>query len=311
MKSLKDTLTEFQQGTIDKPAFIRNMYEDHHAALFDYAAYLAQTNVRKIEIEDGSVVMTSRDRGIRIACTQGDYRVSPFETLNFFDYEKDESEMMEKLVADGDNFFDVGANIGWYSINMAAARRAATVYAFEPLPTTYAHLQTNLGLNATHNVKSFNFGLSDQAGEFTFYYPPEGSGNASSVNLTGRSDVRSFQCQVRTLDEFTRENGTRVDFIKCDVEGAELLVFKGGMETIARDKPVVLSEILRKWSAKFGYHPNDILELFRGLGYQAYTAHGGLLREFGTVDEHTLETNYFFLHPERHAALLKQYARTL
>ncbi|WP_342120269.1 FkbM family methyltransferase [Pseudoduganella sp. OTU4001] len=307
MKSIQDTLAQFQAGSIDKPTFIRTMYEEHHAALFDYANYLAQTNVRKIEIEDGKVVMTSRDRGIRIACTPGDYRVSPMETLNFFDYEKEESTMMENLVADGDNFFDIGANIGWYSINIAASRRASTVYAFEPLPTTYGQLQTNLALNATNNVKSFHFGLSNQAGEFTFYYPPEGSGNASSVNLTGRSDVRTFQCQVRTLDDFTRETGTRVDFIKCDVEGAELLVFQGGLDTIARDKPAVLAEILRKWSAKFNYNPNEIFALFRKLGYRVFTAEGGRLHPFGEMDEHTIPTNYFFLHPAKHAELLRRY----
>src|SRR5471032_2482341 len=237
MIPIEHTLAQFQQGAIDKPTFIKTMYEAHHAALFDYAAYIGQTNVRKIEIEDGKVIMTSRDRGIRIACTPGDYRVAPMETLNFFDYEKEESAMMEQLVADGDNFLDIGANIGWYSINLASSRRAATVYAFEPVPVTYAKLQENLALNASSNIKAHNFGLSEQAGEFTFYYPPEGSGNASAVNLTGRGDVRTAQCEVRTLDGFTAATGTRVDFIKCDVEGAELLVFKGGLRTIARDQP--------------------------------------------------------------------------
>ncbi|MEO5933114.1 MAG: hypothetical protein ABIQ08_06140, partial [Duganella sp.] len=84
MISIQTTLSQFQQGAIDKPSFIKTMYEQHHAVLFDYAAYIGQTNVRKIEIEDGKVVMTSRDRGIRIACTPGDYRVAPMETLNFF-----------------------------------------------------------------------------------------------------------------------------------------------------------------------------------------------------------------------------------
>lgn len=310
MISIKQTQAQFQQGLIDKPTFIRTMYEEHHAVFFDYANYLAATNVKKIEIEDGRVVMTSRDRGIRIACTPGDYRVAPMETLNFFDYEKEESQMMENLVSDGDNFFDIGANIGWYSLNIAASRRSSTVYAFEPVPTTYGHLQTNLGLNASGNIKSFNFGLSDRAGEFTFYYPPEGSGNASAVNLTGRSDVNSAQCLVRTLDDFTRETGTRVDFIKCDVEGAELLVFKGGLETIKRDKPAVLSEILRKWSAQFNYNPNEIFALFRTLGYRVFTAEGGRLVEFGLMDDSTIPTNYFFLHPERHAELLRRYERT-
>jgi FkbM family methyltransferase len=308
MTTIQQTLEQFRQGAIDKPTFIRTMYEAHHATLFDYAGYIGQTNVRKIEIEDGRVIMTSRDRGIRIACTPGDYRVAPMETLNFFDYEKEESTMMEQLVADGDNFFDIGANIGWYSINIAASRRASTVYAFEPIPTTYARLGENLALNACPNIRPYNFGLSEQAGEFTFYYPPEGSGNASAVNLTGRSDVRTAQCEVRTLDGFTADTGIRVDFIKCDVEGAELLVFKGGLQTIARDKPVVLAEILRKWSAKFGYNPNQIFELFRAIGYQAYTAEGGRLAPFGSMDDDTIPTNYFFLHPEKHAEQLRRHA---
>jgi FkbM family methyltransferase len=308
MNSLKDTLEQFQQGAIDKPTFIRTMYEAHHAALYDYASYLPGTNVKKIEIEDNRVVMTSRDRGVRIACTALDYRIAPIETLNFFDYEKEESVMMENLVADGDNYFDIGANIGWYSINIATSRRAASVYAFEPIPTTYADLQTNLALNASSNVHAFNFGFSDKAGEFPFYYYPEGSGNASAVNLTGRSDVKTFQCQVRTLDNFTAETGIRVDFIKCDVEGAELMVFQGGIETIRRDRPIVLSEILRKWSAKFNYDPNQIFALFRAIGYRVFTAAGGRLVEFGDMDEHTIPTNYFFLHPEKHQELLRRYA---
>jgi len=309
MTPIQHTLDQFQQGVIDKPTFIKTMYEAHHAALFDYAAYLGQTNVRKIEVEDGRVIMTSRDRGIRIACTPGDYRVAPMETLNFFDYEKEESTMMEQLVGDADQFFDIGANIGWYALNIAASRRAATVHAFEPIPTTYARLQENLALNASANIRSYNFGLSEQAGEFTFYYPPEGSGNASAVNLTGRNDVRTAQCAVRTLDDFTADTGTRADFIKCDVEGAELLVFKGGLQTIARDRPIVLAEILRKWSAKFHYDPNQIFALFRQLGYQVYTAEGGRLLEFGQMDQDTIPTNFFFLHPERHAEQLRRHAR--
>lgn len=308
MIPIQHTLAQFQQGVIDKPTFIKTMYEAHHAVLFDYAAYIGQSNVKKIEVEDGKVIMTSRDRGIRIACTPGDYRVAPMETLNFFDYEKEESTMMENLVADGDHFFDIGANIGWYALNIAASRRAAKVFAFEPIPTTYARLSENLALNASANIRPYNFGLSEQAGEFTFYYPPEGSGNASAVNLTGRDDVRTAQCTVRTLDDFTAETGTRVDFIKCDVEGAELLVFKGGAQTIARDKPAILAEILRKWSAKFNYDPNDIFTLLRKLGYQAYTAQQGRLAPFGSMDTSTIPTNYFFLHPQRHGELLRRYA---
>lgn len=309
MKNINETLANYANSVIDKPTFIKNMYEDHHAAFFDYAEYLFQTNVKKIEIEDGRVIMTSRDRGIRIACSPGDFRIAPIETLNFFDYEKAESNMMENLVSDGDTFFDIGANIGWYSINIAASRRATKVYCFEPIPKTYKSLSVNLELNGVRNVIAHNFGFSSQAGVFPFYYYPEGSGNASSANVTGRSDVECVQCRVRTLDDYTTETGAHVDFIKCDVEGAELLVFQGGIETIKRDKPIVFSEILRKWSAKFNYNPNDIFRLFREQGYQAFTVKENYLIKFFEMDESTIETNFFFLHSEKHASLILRFEK--
>lgn len=307
MKPIKNTLAKFQSAQIDKPTFIQSMYEDHHAALFDYANYLAQTNVKKIEIEDESVIMTSRDRGIRIACAKGDFRIAPIETLNFFDYEKAESDMMENLIVNGDNFFDIGTNIGWYSINIAAAQRDTTVYSFEPIPTTYEQFQRNIMLNGISNIKPHNFGLSDKPGEFPFYFYAEGSGNASSANLTNRDDVECVQCQVSTLDHFTNEAKVAVDFIKCDVEGGELLVFKGGEQTIRQYQPIVFSEILRKWSAKFDYDPNEIFAFFKSLGYRAFTVKGPYLQAFDRMDASTIETNFFFLHTEKHHTQIQQY----
>jgi len=310
MNSIKMTLAKYIEGDIDKPTFIKNMYEEHHAALFNYAEYLSGTNVKKIEIEDDLVLMTSRDRGIRIACAPGDFRIAPIETLNFFDYEKADSDMIDNLISDDDNFFDIGANIGWYSINVAASRRAAKVYCFEPIPKTYGHLLRNLALNSVTNVQAHNFGFSNQAGEFPFYYYAEGSGNASSANVTGRTDVETVPCKVRTLDDYTSETKIRVDFIKCDVEGAELLVFQGGSNTINRDKPVVFSEILRKWSAKFNYDPNEIFDFFGLQGYQAFTVKGCYLSEFGRMVDSTTETNFFFLHAKKHKDLIRRYLAT-
>jgi FkbM family methyltransferase len=309
MNLIQETQDQYTSGVIDKPTYIKCMYELHHNKLFNYAEYLTQTNVKKIEIEDDRVIMTSRDRGIRIACSPGDFRIAPIETLNFFDYEKSESDMVESLVSDGDTFFDIGANIGWYSINIAVSRRATKVYCFEPIPKTYRSLSVNLELNAVPNVTANNFGFSSNAGEFPFYYYPEGSGNASSANLTNRSDVECVQCKVRTLDDYTAETGTQVDFIKCDVEGAELLVFQGGIQTIKRDKPIVFSEILRKWSAKFNYNPNDIFRLFRDEGYQSFTVKENSLAKFFEMNESTIETNFFFLHSEKHANLIQRFEK--
>jgi FkbM family methyltransferase len=307
MISISDTLAQFQTGQVDKQTFIKKMFEEHHSNLFDFSAYLPRTNIKKIEIEDGQVVMTSRDRGVRIACSPSDFRIAPIETLNFFDYEKDESAMMENLIADGDTFFDIGANIGWYSINIALARRASKVFCFEPIPKTYTQLRANVLLNSVPNVVSNNFGFSNLPGEFPFYYYPEGSGNASSANVTGRADVETVQCRVRTLDDYVSEIGVSIEFIKCDVEGAELMVFQGGIKAIARDKPVVFSEILRKWSIKFNYNPNEIFNYFRSLGYEAFTVKRNYLSRFGEMTNETVETNFFFLHHEKHKELIRRF----
>ena len=99
-----------------------------------------------------------------------------------------------------------------------------------------------------------------------------------------------------------------VDFIKCDVEGAELLVFKGGLNTIKRDKPIIFSEILRKWSAMFNYDPNEIFDLFKSEGYLAFTVNTNVLLPFCRMDESTVETNFFFLHAEKHRDLILKWS---
>ena len=154
-------------------------------------------------------------------------------------------------------------------------------------------------------MKIYNHGFSNETAELTFYYYPSGSGNASSAKLADVEGVEEVKCRVQPLDAYMKEAGHGVDFIKCDVEGAELFVFQGAAETLKKHQPVVFSEMLRKWSAKFNYHPNEIIKLFSGLGYCCYAERGGKLAEFLAMDENTIETNFYFLHPEKHAAKIK------
>ncbi|MBN2108341.1 MAG: FkbM family methyltransferase [Deltaproteobacteria bacterium] len=295
------------EGDMEKPEYIKEMYRKWHSTLFEYSESLALTNIRKIEIEAGQVVVTTRDRGIRLACIPGDYRIAPIHILNFYDHEKDESQMIEKLVDDEATVFDVGANIGWYSINLAVSRRNSKIYAFEPIPRTYSYLEKNVGLNGLTNVFPQNFGFSKEAGEVPFYYYPEGSGNASMANLTGRTDLETVTSQLRTLDSFAKEMGATVDFIKCDVEGAELFVFQGALETLQTQQPVIATEMLRKWAAKYDYHPNKIISLLSELGYSCFTTDGQHLFPFKIMDESTVETNFFFLHEDKHVDIINLY----
>lgn len=299
---IADTRRMFLDGHIAKPEFIRTMFELHHAKLFDYAEYLQQTNIAAIEIRDGRIVMTSRDKAVKMICPPGDYRAAPIETLNFLEYESEDSTMIMQLVSPDSCVLDIGANMGWYAINIAKTYPACMIHAFEPVPKTYRLLVENVTLNKINNVVTHNFGFSDEGKDLTFFFYPEGSGNASSENLSEREDIEKIVCHVEALDDFAnRLNLPRVDFIKCDVEGAELFVFRGGKKLLERDKPIVFSEMLRKWSAKFGYHPNEIIALFSSLGYRCFYADQSTLKELHEMTDETVETNFFFLHQEKHA----------
>jgi len=302
MSYLIEKLEKYNAGEISKEDYITSNYDESHSSLFEYSEYLCQTNISKIEIKDNGVVFTFRDSGIRILCPPGDHRVAPIETLNFSDYEKEESWMIDRLINDGDTIFDVGANMGYYSLVLAKKHPKANIHCFEPIPTTFALCEKNISLNALSNITSNNFGLADKAGSFPFYFYPEGSGNASAVNVSGRVGVVEIDCELKTLDEYVLETNADIDFIKCDVEGAELFTFMGGLNTIERDKPVVFAEILRKYCLKYDYDYNDIFRMFYKLGYRAFTVRGKHLLPFNLMDEKTVQTNFFFLHAEKHAS---------
>ena len=89
------------------------------------------------------------------------------------------------------------------------------------------------------------------------------------------------------------------------MEGAELLVFKGAEKILSEARPVVMTELLRKWSKCFNYHPNDVISLFNKKNYVCYVIADGRLRPCGTITDDTVETNFFFLHKEEHQKLLE------
>ena len=299
------TRAAYQTGQITKAEYISQMHR-LHALLFEYADYLRDTDITSIEIQPGQVVMTARASGIRLLCDSANKRIAPLEILNFGRYEAQDAELLMRLARPTMNVFDVGANIGWYALNFARCAPSIQVYAFEPVLETYRMLVRNTQLNLASNVHPFHLGLSNQTGTVTFYIPPGGADNASAANLSGRDDVLQQQCPVTTLDEFVRQQGLRVDLLKCDVEGAELFVLQGGRTVIPRDRPVIFVEMLRKWCAPFHYHPNEILQLLREFGYRCFTANGPGAKEFEQMDDSTVETNFFFLHPDQHAQQMRE-----
>lgn len=299
--SLKTTRKNFENQTLTKHDYIHKMHEVHKY-LFEYCEVMQNTDVTNIEITPEGVFFTVKHRalnidgpGLKFLLDSRDERIAPIEILNFDTYELDDFSMITKLVKPNHCVLDIGGNIGFYSVCLGKKFPTTQFHAFEPIPRTFSYLKKHIEINKLENVKAYNFGFSDEEKDLTFFFYPQGSGNASAANLSSRADVEKVVCHVKTVDQFVTANKLKIDFIKCDVEGAELFVFRGAKNTIASQRPVVFAEILRKWSKQFNYDPNEIFGFFKELNYKAYVTKGTELVPFSKMSDETLETNFFFV----------------
>ncbi len=271
-----------------------------------------QSIVDKIEISrDGAVLVFGQAYGaMKMRIHENDYEEVPVSAVCFGDYEKEETEMVCRVLdffkEEGSfTVFDIGANVGWYTLNIRKRFPNMSVYSFEPSPITYNRLVDNLTLNGLDSDQAYHLGFYKESGQLDFYYDGEGSGASSLVNLREKDSVTKISVDMQKMDDWVREASvSRVDFIKCDVEGSEFFVYQGGKAFIEQNKPIVFSEMLRKWSAKFHYTPNDIIHFMAGMGYGCFVIANDKLKECPVVDDNTIETNYFFMHREKHLSII-------
>jgi FkbM family methyltransferase len=303
--SLFETRARFAAGALDKFRYVQDMY-NLHARLFEYAEFLRGTGISRIEIADGDVIMTERASGVRMLCIPNDMRLTPMTILNFGEYERAEFDVFLGMVAPRATILDIGANIGWYSLNIARRFPDVTIHAFEPIPSSFGYFKRNVELNGFANIHLHNHGFSSKEEELPLYFYPDVSGASSGANILDRPDVQRVVCAMKTLDGFMARRDLAIDLIKCDVEGAELFVFQGGMETLRTQRPILFTEMLRKWSAKFGYSPNEIIDLLGSIGYECFRVVDQQLVRLPRMEDSIAETNFFFLHPARHAAIIRE-----
>jgi len=180
-----------------------------------------------------------------------------------------ELAILPTLFRRGGTAVDAGANQGFFSF--ALSELADRVVAFEPNPDYAAFARWMLrGRAEVHEVA-----LSDKPGRATFYVPlsDEGAALHFAGNLKRSHshfrNMRTHEVEVRTLDSFGLDD---VRFIKADVEGSEREVLDGGRETIARDRPALLLELLSGTHVDPGSYAAAICEDF---GYDAFIVQRG------------------------------------
>ena len=180
-----------------------------------------------------------------------------------------ELELLATLLRRGGTAVDVGANQGIYAYALSGI--AASVHAFEAHPDYAAFARSTLGSRATvHTIA-----LSNAKGRASFFVPFADDGTelhfAGNLKNTHAqfANQKVIETEVETLDSFGL---TDVTFIKIDVEGSELEVLEGAQVTIARDRPVLLLELLSGTYADPLAITRHVCNLY---GYDAFVVHEG------------------------------------
>jgi FkbM family methyltransferase len=171
-------------------------------------------------------------------------------------------------------FLDVGAHIGYFSIKAAVrVGKTGRVVAFEPNPGTLKELNDNVKANRTENVIVEPIACTDREQMLTLYAAPELNTGASSLSRENASvsvdeAPRAYAVRGRPIDDVVRElNLTRVDAIKIDVEGAELSVLRGTLDTLRRFHPKLVIEVIASQLATFHTTPDEVVSLIKSAGY--------------------------------------------
>lgn len=166
---------------------------------------------------------------------------------------------------------DVGANTGSFSL-LAVHHPGMIVRAFEPQDRIFKRLVGNLALNKlAGRATALNVALMEAHGLSAMAVPDrqDQSGLACLGTPARFVNGHAEPVMCTTLDRYWAEqnaNGAPVDFIKIDVEGAELFTLRGGEHTIRRERPQLLVECDPRNTAQFGYDADKIPALLRSWG---------------------------------------------
>jgi len=195
-------------------------------------------------------------------------------------------KIMRRALRPDSNIVDVGCHKGSF-INYAAwLAPKGRHFGIEPLPDKFAYLQNNVFPNCTVINKAASF----ESGTTVFQHVvsnPAYSGIRRRKYDKPNENVQAIEVQTARMDEMIPEN-LRVDFIKIDVEGAELWVLRGATRILSQYQPLVVFEHGVGAAEFYEYGPDEIYQFFESQSYAI-----GMLKDLSAGHERALSPEEF------------------
>lgn len=224
-----------------------------------------------------------------------------WEGYENFEYTDIFVELIKKMKV----FYDVGANIGYYSLLATIENPGIKIVAFEPATGPLFYLKENVRINNFKNISVEDIALSDKNGDITFHEVKNKKYTYLEHNLGGQGNTGSkttdlnyvpVQVKTETLDGFAKRVGEKkIDLIKLDTEGTEHLILNHAHTILEEMKPVVICETL------FNKIESKLETTFRRFGYNFYNHTENGLEKVDTIIRQKDDgvRDCFFVHPSR------------
>jgi len=222
---------------------------------------------------DKTYLVTDFDRSSKFFCALNEHIGSQIFWRGA--YSGDQLKVLHRILRPDMTFVDVGANQGEFSVFAARRLSSGHTVSLEPVSFLFERLCRNIQANGFHNVTALQRGLSDREDRLSIYMRADrfvdGSfheGLPSTVRYVDQMNEIE-QINVLPLDCLVDElKLRRLDVMKIDVEGAEMRVLLGGINSIRRFRPIIFLEVCDESSRAGGYSGQELVEYVKSIGYR-------------------------------------------
>ncbi len=259
-----------------------------------------------IEISPSGIIKLKNNKGetLKLKTNQTSYLTHLLFWKGYRNFEY--TDIFLRLIKKVDSFYDIGANIGYYSLLAAFENKNIKVTGFEPAAGPLYFFKENIRINKFNNIKIEPFALSHINGEIEFYEVANIKYKYLEHNLAGESNAgskkegRNFvinKVKTTTLDNYVEMNSeTKIDLIKLDTEGTENLILANSFKVLRQMKPIIICETL------FNKIEPELEKIMKSVGYQFFNHSGTGLKKVESIirQEDDGIRNCFFVHPHKY-----------
>lgn len=190
--------------------------------------------------------------------------------LLFGPSEKLVGQVLKKEVKPGMIALDLGAHFGYYTLLMAKlVGDEGRVFAFEPDPDNYALLAKNIAINDYKNIVPIQKAVSNRTAQVKLFLTDTSFGH--HLCASPNEGEKFVLVDTITLDEFFEDKDLPIDFIKMNIEGAELVALEGMSNLIKRNNKLkIVTEFGPSFLRRIGSSPEEFLNRLIGYGFRLY-----------------------------------------